>query len=81
MRKWKNSTTGQKINVPGSKRFERVGRANQSAQKGNPPVRQSAGQAYPATPGRVLESKRDEAWHAYDVAAKKIEVQKDGLLD
>lgn len=30
---------------------------------------------------RVLEVKRDEAWRAYDAAAKEIEVQKDGLLD
>jgi ERCC4-related helicase len=30
---------------------------------------------------RGLESKRDEAWRAYDSAAKEIEVQKDGLLD
>ena len=30
---------------------------------------------------RALESKRDEAWHAYDAAAKEIEIQKDGLLD
>ncbi|NUU41575.1 SNF2-related protein [Tardiphaga robiniae] len=30
---------------------------------------------------RVLEAKRDEAWRAYDTAAKDIEVQKDGLLD
>jgi SNF2 family DNA or RNA helicase len=30
---------------------------------------------------RDLETKRDEAWHAYDAAAKEIEVQKDGLLD
>ena len=30
---------------------------------------------------RELESKRDEAWRAYDAAAKEIEVQKDGLLD
>jgi hypothetical protein len=30
---------------------------------------------------RVLETKRDEAWRAYDAAAKDIEVQKDGLLD
>lgn len=30
---------------------------------------------------RGLESKRDEAWRAYDAAAKEIEVQKDNLLD
>jgi SNF2 family DNA or RNA helicase len=30
---------------------------------------------------RTLETKRDEAWRAYDAAAKDIEVQKDGLLD
>ena len=30
---------------------------------------------------RELETKRDEAWRAYDTAAKEIEVQKDGLLD
>jgi len=30
---------------------------------------------------RPLEQKRDEAWHAYDAAAKEIEVQKDNLLD
>ena len=30
---------------------------------------------------RTLEAKRDEAWRAYDAAAKEIEVQKDGLLD
>jgi Helicase conserved C-terminal domain len=30
---------------------------------------------------RNLETKRDEAWRAYDAAAKEIEVQKDGLLD
>ena len=30
---------------------------------------------------RTLEAKRDEAWRAYDDAAKEIEVQKDGLLD
>lgn len=30
---------------------------------------------------RGLESKRDEAWRAYDAAAKEIEIQKDGLLD
>lgn len=30
---------------------------------------------------RELEAKRDEAWRAYDAAAKEIEVQKDGLLD
>jgi len=30
---------------------------------------------------RALESQRDEAWRAYDAAAKDIEVQKDGLLD
>lgn len=30
---------------------------------------------------RTLETKRDEAWRAYDAAAKEIEVQKDGLLD
>jgi len=30
---------------------------------------------------RDLEAKRDEAWRAYDAAAKDIEVQKDGLLD
>jgi hypothetical protein len=30
---------------------------------------------------RALETKRDEAWRAYDAAAKEIEIQKDGLLD
>lgn len=30
---------------------------------------------------RALETKREETWRAYDVAAKDIEVQKDGLLD
>jgi SNF2 family DNA or RNA helicase len=30
---------------------------------------------------RSLETKRDEAWRAYDAAAKDIEIQKDGLLD
>lgn len=30
---------------------------------------------------RLLEAKRDEAWRAYDAAAKDIEIQKDGLLD
>jgi hypothetical protein len=30
---------------------------------------------------RLLEIKRDDAWRAYDAAAKEIEVQKDGLLD
>ena len=30
---------------------------------------------------RELDKKRDEAWRAYDAAAKEIEVQKDGLLD
>lgn len=30
---------------------------------------------------RTLEAQRDEAWRAYDAAAKEIEVQKDGLLD
>ena len=30
---------------------------------------------------RMLEAKRDEAWRAYDAAAKEIELQKDGLLD
>jgi ERCC4-related helicase len=30
---------------------------------------------------RELETKRDEAWRAYDAAAKEIEAQKDGLLD
>ena len=30
---------------------------------------------------KVLESKRDEAWRAYDGAAKDIEIQKDNLLD
>jgi len=30
---------------------------------------------------RTLETKREEAWRAYDAAAKEIEVQKDGLLD
>jgi hypothetical protein len=30
---------------------------------------------------RALETQRDEAWRAYDTAAKDIEVQKDGLLD
>jgi len=30
---------------------------------------------------RTLEAQRDEAWRAYDAAAKDIEIQKDGLLD
>jgi len=30
---------------------------------------------------RELEKKRDDAWRAYDEAAKQIEVEKDGLLD
>jgi len=30
---------------------------------------------------RTLEATRDEAWRAYDEAAKAIETQKDGLLD
>jgi len=30
---------------------------------------------------RTLETARDEAWRAYDAAAKEIETQKDGLLD
>ena len=30
---------------------------------------------------RSLETMRDEAWRAYDQAAKEIETQKDGLLD
>lgn len=30
---------------------------------------------------RALETKRDEAWRAYDTAAKDIETQKDQLLD
>jgi len=30
---------------------------------------------------RTLETTRDEAWRAYDEAAKNIEKQKDGLLD
>ena len=30
---------------------------------------------------RTLESNRDDAWRAYDEAAKDIETQKDGLLD
>jgi ERCC4-related helicase len=30
---------------------------------------------------RELEKKRDEAWRAYDEAAKHIETEKDGLLD
>ena len=30
---------------------------------------------------RALEATRDEAWRAYDEAAKDIEKQKDGLLD
>jgi superfamily II DNA/RNA helicase len=30
---------------------------------------------------RTLETKRDEAWRAYDAAARDIEVQKDNLLD
>lgn len=30
---------------------------------------------------RALETKRDEAWRAYDAAAKEIEIRKDGLLD
>jgi ERCC4-related helicase len=30
---------------------------------------------------RALETQRDEAWRAYDAAAKDIEIQKDGLLD
>ena len=29
----------------------------------------------------MLEAKRDAAWRAYDVAAKEIGVQKDGLMD
>jgi hypothetical protein len=31
--------------------------------------------------GRALEAKRDEAWRAYDGAAKEVEIQKDSLLD
>jgi F0F1-type ATP synthase membrane subunit b/b' len=30
---------------------------------------------------RALETMRDDAWRAYDEAAKEIETQKDGLLD
>lgn len=30
---------------------------------------------------RPLEQKRDDAWRAYDAAAKEIEIQKDMLLD
>jgi hypothetical protein len=30
---------------------------------------------------RLLETKRDEAWKAYEEAAKDIEVRKDGLID
>jgi hypothetical protein len=30
---------------------------------------------------RVLESKRDEAWRAYDAASREIDRQKDALLD
>jgi ERCC4-related helicase len=30
---------------------------------------------------RTLETARDDAWRAYDAAAKEIETQKDGLLD
>jgi hypothetical protein len=30
---------------------------------------------------RELEKKRDDAWRAYDEAAKQIEIEKDGLLD
>lgn len=30
---------------------------------------------------RALEAKRDEAWRAYDAAAKDVEIQKDNLLD
>jgi hypothetical protein len=30
---------------------------------------------------RALETKRDEAWRAYDTTAKEIETQKDNLLD
>jgi superfamily II DNA/RNA helicase len=30
---------------------------------------------------RAFETKRDEAWRAYDAAAKEVEVQKDNLLD
>lgn len=30
---------------------------------------------------RALESKRDDAWHAYDQAVREIEHQKDALLD
>jgi len=30
---------------------------------------------------RPLEQKRDEAWRAYDAAAKEIEIQKDRILD
>ncbi|MFZ1982654.1 MAG: hypothetical protein WAU61_15230 [Smithella sp.] len=30
---------------------------------------------------RQLESKRNEAWHEYDGAAKEIENKKDGLID
>jgi len=30
---------------------------------------------------RVLEGKRDEAWHAYDQASREIDRQKDNLLD
>jgi len=30
---------------------------------------------------RTLDKKRDEAWRAYDEAAKDIEVRKDELID
>ena len=30
---------------------------------------------------RLLETKRDDAWKAYEEAAKDIEVRKDGLID
>ncbi|MGO8752993.1 MAG: SNF2-related protein [Thermoguttaceae bacterium] len=30
---------------------------------------------------RPLETKRDEAWHAYDAASRDVDRQKDGLLD
>lgn len=30
---------------------------------------------------REMEKKRDDAWRAYDEAAKQIEVEKDSLLD
>ena len=30
---------------------------------------------------RLLETKRDEAWRAYDIAAKEVERRKDALMD